>query len=495
VPPDARAALHALEGGPPVPAAPRSDAGNAERLVTAHGADLRFVPGLAWLVWDGRRWRSDEDGEVLRRVRDVARRMLQDALALEDSEQRKAAAQFALRTEDGRRLRAAVELAAVDAAVIARVEQLDAHPFLLTACNGTVDLRTGRLAQARRGDLITKATPIRVDPKATCPRWERFLFEIFSGDLDLIEFVQRLAGYCLTGDTREHVLPVLHGAGCNGKSTFVAVLRQLLGEHSMTAPFDTFTRSRGDRGPRDDLARLRGARLVVASEGGQGSRLDEAVVKEITGGDTIAARHLYGRYFEFRPTFKILLVTNHRPRVDGDDEAIWRRLRLVPFEECFQGREDRSLDARLADELPGILNWALDGCLAWQRDGLGDAAAVARATGAYRAEEDHLGAFLAERTRAGGEVVAAELRAAYESWCGEIGERPVAGSVLGRQLARRGITAVRRTGGRRAYIGLTLAVTDDGNVNGFGNSSTPARVRGLSESAVTICHPSLGGEQ
>jgi len=476
----------------PMPAAsasPRSDAGNAERLVVAHGGELRYSPELGWLAWDGRRWRRDDDGEALRRMREVARGMLQDALDLQDADERKAAVQFALRTEDARRLRAAVDLAAVDAAVVTRADLLDADAFLLTCGNGTIDLRTGRLLDADPAHLITLATPVPFVPDATCPRWIQFLDELF-GDPDLIAFMQRLVGYCLTGDTREHVLVVLHGTGCNGKSTLVETLRRLLGEHAATGAFDTFTRGRGDRGPRDDLARLRGARLVTAAESGEGHRLDEAVVKEITGGDTIAARPLYGRYFEFRPKFKLLLTTNHRPRVDGGDNAIWRRLRLVPFEQSFEGREDRDLQATLQNELPGILAWAVTGCLAWQQHGLGAPEAVRTATAGYRADEDHLGAFLADRTHTGGEVGATDLRAAYEQWCQENGERPLAGNALGRRLAHRDIRAERRTGGRRVYIGITLGVTDDGSVNGSGNSLTPARVRGLSETAVTNRHPS-----
>lgn len=211
-----------------------------------------------------------------------------------------------------------------------------------------------------------------------------------------------------------------------------------------------------DRGPRNDLARLHRARLVTAAESGEGRRLDEATVKEITGGDAIAARFLYGEHFEFTPQFKLLLVTNHRPKVDGDDDAIWRRLRLVPFEQSFEGREDRGLVDKLEAELPGILAWAVGGCLEWQRDGLGTAGAVTRATAEYRQDEDVLGAFLEERCELGGETATTELRDAYERFCAELGEKPLAANMLGRRLGRRGIRRQQRAGGARVYVGVQV---------------------------------------
>ena len=232
--------------------------------------------------------------------------------------------------------------------------------------------------------------------------------------------------------------------------------------------------------------------MVVASESGDGHRLDEATVKEITGGDKIAVRFLYGEHFEFHPEFKLWLVTNHKPSADGDDDAIWRRLRLIPFRESFEGREDRGLAADLEAELPGILAWAVRGCLAWQRDGLGHAEAVTRATSDYRAEEDHLGAFLTEVTAAGGQVRADELRAAYEEWCGSLGERPLSGSALGKRLRHRGITAERGSKGRRSYIGISL--TNGCRVPGGdaqnGNSPHARANEVIPEMAVTSRHPS-----
>ena len=470
-----------------------TDLGNAERFVAAHGHRFRYVHEWGrWLEWRDGRWRDDTTGEATRAAKTTARALLAEAAALGDSDARSRLAKWGATSQAEPRIRALLTLACTEPEVAISAAQLDQHPFALACANGTIDLRTGKLRAPDPADLITRGTDVVYEPDADCSRWRRFLAEVFAGDVELIGFVQRFVGYCLTGDTREQVLPVFHGAGANGKTTLVETLGRLLDDLAATAPFDTFLRGR-DRGPSDDLARLAGARLVTANESGDGRRFDEAVVKQITGGDTIACRHLYGRWFEYRPQFKVVLVTNDRPRVSGDDEAVWRRLRLVPFEQSFRGREDRALAATLAAELPAILAWAVEGCQAWQREGLGHAQAVTRATDDYRTDEDVLGAFLADCCEQNGEVAAKDLRAAYEQWCAEQGELPLAGNALGRRLARRGIQGARRTGGTRVYVGIALS---DGSASSDGTSvnlSIPARTRRVSGSAVTNCHPSPNG--
>jgi putative DNA primase/helicase len=466
----------------------RTDQGNAERLVATHGADLRYVPGLGWHHWPGQRWAADEDGEAMRRMKATVRDLYAEAAGLEDEGERKSAASHAAKSDSEPRLRAAVTLAQTERAVIVPLEALDAQPDLLAVANGTVDLTTGELRQARRDDLLTRGTQIAYDPDAQCPRFERFVAEVFAGDLELVEFVQRFAGYTLTGHTGEQVLAVFHGTGGNGKSALVTVLRALLGDLAAAAPFDTFIAARGPRGPRDDLARLRGARLVTASESGEGRRLDEATVKEVTGGDTIAARHLYGRYFEFVPAFKIVLVTNHCPHVDADDEAIWRRLRLVPFTQRFEPGAEPDLAATLHAELPGILAWAVRGCVAWQHEGLGQAGAVTQATASYRADEDTIGRFLEDTCQRGGEIPALALRDAYQRWCETNGERTKSSAVLGKRLKSRRILSERRAQGALVYVGIRLAVTaGDGTNPQNGNSP---RVREWEEVSKTASLPS-----
>ncbi len=437
--------------------ASRTDLGNAEQFAREHVDRLRHVrERRTWIVSGKTCWRTDATGDADRAAKQTVHRLL-DAVARADDP--KAAVKWALASRSEARIRSMLALAATEPGIALAADDLDRDPWLLACANGTLDLRTGGLRAHDPADLITLSTEIAYQPEATCPRWRTFLDEIFGGDSELIAFVQRFAGYCLTGDTREHVLAVLHGSGCNGKSTFIAVLKRILGGHAITAAFDTFMRQR-DRGPRNDLARLHRARLVTAAESGEGRRIDEATVKEITGGDTIAARFLYGEHFEFIPQFKLMLVTNHRPRVDGDDDAIWRRLRLVPFEQSFEGREDRDLTAKLEQELPGILAWAVEGCLAWQQDGLGHAKAVTRATAEYRKDEDMLGAFLEERCviERDATVRTAALRAAFEQFYEEAGERPLTARVLGKRLTKRGIARdpVKDGDGQRNYRGVRL---------------------------------------
>jgi putative DNA primase/helicase len=433
-----------------------TDLGNARRLVAQHGRDLHYCyPWRSWLAWDGRRWRRDDFGEVERRAKLTVGSIYGEAERGGDEKERGKRAAHAIRSEADARIRAMIDLARSELCVPVLPENLDAEPWLLACANGTIDLRTGELRAHERDDLLTLGTDLAYDADADCPRWRRFLEEVLV-DPELIAFVQRAVGYSLTGDGREHALFVCHGSGCNGKTTFVEILKRVAGEFAQTAAFDTFARTRGDRGPRNDLARLHRARLVIASESGEGRRLDEATVKVLTGGDTVAARFLYGEHFEFRPAFKLWLVTNHRPRVDGDDDAIWRRLRLIPFEQSFEGREDRDLAAALEVELPGILRWAIEGCVEWQRNGLGTAAAVERATREYREDEDVLGAFLAERCSLTSEVEAARLRDAYEGFCAELGEPPLSPSALGQRLRKRGIRSERGAKGRRTYVGASL---------------------------------------
>lgn len=434
-----------------------TDLGNAELFASLHADHLRYVKQRRqWLVYERGRWREDETGAAERAAKDTVREILRLAAAIEDDGGRRGVTRWALQSQSARAIEAMLRLAQTEPEIALSVDRLDADPFLLACANGTLDLRTGELRPHDSADMISLGTEIPYDPDATCPRWERFLREVFDGDEELVAFLRHAIGYSLTGDTREHALFILHGAGCNGKSTLMETVKLVLGGFALTASFDTFVRKRNDRNATNDLARLHRARLVMASESGQGRRLDEAVVKEVTGGDTIAPRFLYAEHFEFRPQFKLWLRTNHRPRVDGGDDAIWRRVRLIPFEVSFEGREDKELAETLAAELPGILRWAVEGCLEWQAEGLALPAKVRAATEEYRRDEDVLGAFLAEccELEPTAAVSKSDLRAAYDEFCAEQGEKPLTASVLGRELVRRGITS--SGDGRRTYRGLRL---------------------------------------
>ncbi len=435
----------------------RTDLGNAELFAALYSSGLRYIKEQKmWLENQTTGlWSRDATGAAERAAKDVARGRLRAAAELVDGDEQKAEIRWAMQSQSDSKIRAMLSLATTEPGIVLRAADLDTDPYLLACRNGVIDLRTAVLRKAQPQDLISLGSDVPYDPDALCPRWEQFLDQVFDGNAELVRYVQRFVGYCLTGDTREHKLLLLHGSGCNGKSTFVEIVQRLIGDQATTSAFDSFARVRNDRPVRNDLARLHRSRLVVASESGEGRRLDEAIVKTLTGGDTIATRFLYGEHFEFKPQFKLWLVTNYLPRVDGGDEAMWRRIRKVPFEVSFEGREDRTLSDQLDRELPGILNWALDGCLSWQIHGLEpEPDAVKTATTAYRAEEDLLGSFIDQRCNLTGEIEPADLRSALDHYCQEMGERPPSASVLGRRLGTRGIK--RSSGNHGPYIGLSL---------------------------------------
>lgn len=276
--------------------------------------------------------------------------------------------------------------------------------WLLNVLNGTIDLCTGSLRPHAREDYITRCVNVDYDPDAKCPTWERFIHQVFGGNAEIIAFVQRAVGYSLTGKIVEHVLIVLYGLGSNGKTTLIDALHYLLGpSYAKHAPTDLLLARRGEHHP-TELATLHGARLVTAAETGEGRRLAESLVKQLTGGDPVTARRMRDDFWQFRPEFKLWLATNHRPQIRGTDHAIWRRIRLIPFDVTFHTAEtgktpqqDQTLPARLREEATGILAWAVRGCLAWQSQGLGAPDAVRDATEAYRAEMDVLAMFFEER--------------------------------------------------------------------------------------------------
>ncbi len=442
----------------PVGAYQLSDLGNAERLIAAHGDDLRWIPGLGWFAWDGRRWQRDETGEPLRRAKLAVRAILHDAANCDDDDERKATAKWARASEAEPRLRAAVSLAASERRVIAHAADLDADQWAFNTRAGTIDLRTGELRPHRREDMLTKLAPVAYDPDARCPVWMKFLRTIFADDQELIGYVQRWAGYSLTGSTREQVIALCWGAGSNGKSTLQETLRRALGDYATHTPSSTLLeRDHGDAIP-NDLARLRGARLVTASETGDGRRLDEERVKAITGSDVIAARYMRAEWFEFAPNFKVWASTNHLPRVRGTDHALWRRIRLIPFSVTIADEDqDRDLPDKLTRELPGILAWAVRGCLDWQHNGLGAPTAVTTATHEYRTDMDLIGRFLADccEVNPTAEVEAATLWSAFCTWAEANHERTGTQTTFGRQLTERGFDTTRQAKVRKRR-GLTL---------------------------------------
>ena len=451
-----------LEQGPPLATAADvddtapphlTDLGNARRLVSLHGADLRYSHALQrWYVWDGRRWQPDTTGEVFRRAKATVAAIYAEAAAAADDEGRKAIGRWATRSEGEGRIRSMVSLAESEPKIPITTVQLDAEPWLLNCLNGTIDLRTGLLREHRRADLLTKLAPVEYDPSARLDLWERVLDEATNGDAEFKAFLQRTAGYAATGDTSEEVLFFVHGPEATGKSTYLEALKAAFGEYAATADFESFLARRESGGPRNDIARLAGARFVASIEVDEGKRLAEGLIKMLTGGDTVSARFLYREAFEFRPSFKLFLAANHAPAVRDDDAAMWRRILRVPFEHSVpKEKRDPKVKATLRDPSvagPAILAWAVRGCLDWQRNGLGVPPVVERATQAYREAMDPLTDFLEDCCvmAPGAWVSSADLRKAYEDWGRENGEGRdlLKGKAFGERLRGRGCKDERR---------------------------------------------------
>lgn len=444
-----------------------SDYGNARRLVAGSGADIRYCYDWArWLVWTGTHWQADRNGALDRVAKRTALQIYKEVAAVENDEERRALLKHAKYSESGTALREMVRLAQSEPGIPVEARHLDANAHLLNCRNGTLDLLTGGLRDHRREDLITRVVPAAYDPEARCPIWDSFLHRIMSGNGDLISFIRRAAGYTLTGDTRERCFFILHGTGANGKSVFLETLRNVLGdEYSIRTPTETLMYKRSDGGVPNDVARLKGARFVSASETDEGKRLAEARIKDMTGGDTISARFMRAEFFDFKPEFKIWLSTNHKPDIRGTDKGIWDRVRLIPFHVRIpEGEQDNKLAQKLVAELPGILAWAVRGCAEWQKDGLGVPAEVRTATADYQAELDTFANFFADCCVAHPEakVPIKELYEAYQVWCEENGEwhaQQKSQKEFSMKLTERGFTKRRSgAGGTVVWYGVGLVM-------------------------------------
>lgn len=406
-----------------------TDFGNAERLIARHGKNFRYCYTWdKWLHWDGRRWSVDDNGEIVRAAKDTARAIATEADKLDDKTKR-TLVEWSRRSEGHARINAMIELAKSEPGTGVTLDELDTDPWAINCANGTLDLRTGELRPHDRANLITKLAPAEYDANATSERWDDFLNTATQGNADLQTFLQRAAGYSLTGSTREEVLFFVHGPAAAGKSTFVEALKSALGDYAAQSDFETFLMRNMIGGARNDIARLVGARMVASIEVDEGKRLAEGLVKTLVGGDTIAARFLYQEAFEYIPQFKLWLVANHAPRVRDDDDAIWRRILRVPFERVIpKGERDPKVKEELRDPGKGgraVLAWAVRGALAWQAFGLTIPAIIEDATNAYREDMDPLKEFFADVCILGPQykVTPANLRTAYENWAKENGEK------------------------------------------------------------------------
>ncbi len=438
-----------------------TDLGNGERLAERYGGELRYChPMGRWFVWDGKRWRPDDTGQVIRYAKATVRSIYEEAAASDDDARAKEIAKWAGRSQAKDRIQAMISLAQSEPGIPVKIEELDSDPWLLNVENGTIDLRTGALKPHDPGDLITKLAPVAYDPKAVAPTWDAFLQRVLPVE-ELRGFLQRLSGYALTGDVSEQKLPFLYGLGANGKSTYINTFMEALGDYAQQAPPELLT-VKGHSHP-TELADLMGARLVASVEVEDGKRLAESLVKQLTGGERIKARYMRQDFFQFDPTHKVFLVANHRLEVRGTDHAIWRRIKMIPFEVTIpEDERDPRLPEKLKAELPGILAWAVKGCLEWQQMGLGEPVEVSAATDEYREEQDVLALFIEDVCEVHPAVTesAQTLYKEYSEWCQEQGEFPETQRKFGARLTEKGYTRQRLTSGERKgayeYVGLRV---------------------------------------
>jgi len=402
-----------------------TDYGNAERLVHYHGEDIRYCEPLkSWFIWDGKRWKLDDSLAIDRLAKETVRRIYTEASYCDNDDQRKAIADHAKRSEANNKIQAMVALARSESDVIIRSDNLDRDGFLLNCENGTIDLRTGELLPHRKENNITKIIPVSYDRMAEYPKWERFLNEIFSGDQELIRFIKYSVGYSLTNSINEQCFFICYGTGANGKSVFLDTIEYILGEYGRRVNPITFEDIYKNSGPREDIAGLKQIRYISTIETGQGRRLAENLLKQMTGDSTIRARFLYQNSFEFEQTYKIWIATNHKPGIRGTDEGIWRRVRLIPFEFTIEPeKQNKNLRDELREEAPGILQWAVEGCITWLGTGLHCVTPqkVKSATDTYRQEMDTIRAFIAECCVLGydKQVKVTDLHNAYLEWSGD----------------------------------------------------------------------------
>lgn len=437
------------------------DTGNALRFRDANAGLIHYnhVDGC-WIYWDGVRWASDENGEIKRRADKMLADMAKDLKEMQDDPAYNAYKKHLSRSRSHRGKEGFIAEARHLEGVPVLPSEMDRAGNAFNVRNCLISLKTGRTAEHDKKYMISKLAPVTYDENAKCPRWDRFIEEITCGDKSLQLYLQRMIGYCMTAYTKEQCMFFLYGNGSNGKSVFVDTIAYMLGEYAASCQPETVMMRDRNNTARGDLARLKGARMVVTSEPNDGCRLDEGIVKQMTGGteNKLTARFLYGREFEFSPEFKIVMSTNYKPVIKGTDNGIWRRVRLIPFTAEFtKENRDPQLIEKLRRELPGILNWAIDGAVGWCKEGLPPCAIIDEAGQEYRSEMDRVQQFLDDCTTRSesSSTQASTLYKCYKAWCSEQGDRfPVGSTKFFMELKRR--FKSRKTEAYNEYIGIKI---------------------------------------
>lgn len=439
------------------------DTGNAERLFDNYGERLRYCyVDKSWYFWDERRWCKDITGTI-DRIADDSLEIMRTELAVyhkidSESEDGKMEKAFLKHIKFSRSSKAKTAMKKeLQHKVPVVLGQFDKDKLLLNTLSGTVDLRTGKILPYEAEKYISKLTGTRISD-ADCPEWEKFLNTIFDGDLEMIRYIQKAVGYSLCGKISEQCVFFLYGTGRNGKSTFLDTIRAMMGDYAANAQPDTLMVSqRNSGGARSDIARLKGTRFVTTVEPNEGVRLDEGLIKQLTGGDPVTVRFQYSPEFEFIPEFKIWMATNHKPIIRGTDTGIWRRIRLIPFTVQIPEKDvDRSLPNKLRKELPAILGWALEGYRLYRSEGLRLPAAIQTAVNDYRREMDVISTFISNCCRKGGSERSSELYRVYCEWASENNEYKMSHTKFTAELLKKDwIERERKTDGIY-FIGISL---------------------------------------
>lgn len=445
---------------------PLTESGDAEYFAASFGDQIRFDwRRHRWLIFIGHRWVPDADGELHRLAKQAIRDRQAAALSFTKDDERKARLRWATAGESRKRIENMIALARSVKPISDTGDSWDTDPWLLGVLNGVLDLRDGTVRPGRPDDRITMCIQAPFDPQASCDLWITKVQEIFDNRADLIDYVHRALGYSLTGITTEQCLFLNWGSGANGKGTLINTFGWLLGDYADDLPFSALELHQRASIP-NDVAKLVGRRFVTSSESNDGVQLNEARIKALTGCDPITARFMRAEFFTFQPVAKFWLATNHKPAVRDDSYGFWRRMRLIPFTQQFEGvKDDKDLKEKLKAEAAGILRWAVDGCLKWQQHGLQAPATVVLATREYEQECDPLAAFFESRCLldAKCEVRASTLYKAYERWCfGRVKERDrMSMKRFGQQIRKRGFEAREDSEHRVSYFGIGLLKLTD----------------------------------
>ncbi len=440
------------------------DTGNTERFLDVFGDLSRHsYVNKVWYFYNGKNWEIDNGG-VVRKWVDMTVDMLKSEPVIvpegtSDDDKEKiieAKAKFVKRSRNNAGKEAMMRELKHNIAVLPN--EFDNDDMLLNAQNGYVDLSNGIIYDHDIKKMFTRISNVEYTDKTDCPRWELFLEQVFDNDQELIKYVQKAVGYSLTASTKEQVMFFIYGNGRNGKSVFLDIVSELMGTYGMSMQADSLMVKRGgSSGHNEDIARLDGARFVTSSEPNEGVRLDEGLIKQLTGGDPVSASFKGGHVFDYKPQYKLWVATNHKPIIRGNDDGIWRRLPLIPFTVQIPiDKVDKNLPSKLRLELPGILNWAVEGCLMWQREGLTPPETIQKATMDYRKEMDVIGSFIEEccEIDSGLKIGATEIYKVYDKWAREMNEHNFSQTQFGKKMADRFEKKHTKIG--RVYVGITL---------------------------------------